>query len=302
MGAFIAGWDGGGTKTSVVCLTLEGQTLSTASFGPLNPNGTTASEVVQTTRNALHWMASLGECKTLVISVAGVSNPKTAMLLGQILTAEKFSAPVRVVGDQESALYGAVGKTGAVLVSGTGSICYGCNATGETARSGGYGYLADDEGSGYAIGRDILAAVLRASDGRIAPTSLSGLVMAQTGWHDVATIVQSLYQLPFDKAKVAALAPLIGNATEDPAAQLILCKAATELTLLATTVIDKLSLQQQRIAFTGSILTKLIPVRKAVIDALQARYPHLVGFDPLADAAHGAANIAYQWYTQLKGT
>jgi hypothetical protein len=40
-----------------------------------------------------------------------------------------------------------------VLIAGTGSIAYGRNAEGRTARAGGHGPGASDEGSGYDIGR-----------------------------------------------------------------------------------------------------------------------------------------------------
>ena len=50
--------------------------------------------------------------------------------------------------------------------AGTGSIVYGRNASGLAARAGGWGHMIGDEGSGYWIGREALAAVVRAADGR----------------------------------------------------------------------------------------------------------------------------------------
>ncbi|HPS81896.1 MAG TPA: BadF/BadG/BcrA/BcrD ATPase family protein, partial [Candidatus Limiplasma sp.] len=166
MDTYVAGWDGGGTKTRVVCLSAGGEPFAEHTFGPLNPNGTSETEVCRTVSEALRWMETLGRCTALTVSSAGVSNPDVSSLLGRLLSENGYHERFQLVGDQESALYGAVGPYGAVLVAGTGSICYGRNRQGDTARSGGYGYLVDDEGSGYAIGRDILTAVLRAGDGR----------------------------------------------------------------------------------------------------------------------------------------
>ena len=71
--------------------------------------------------------------------------------------------------DQETALAGALGAPcGMVLIAGTGSICFGRDAVVKQPGSGGYGHKIDDEGSGYALGRDALAAVVRAQDGRAA--------------------------------------------------------------------------------------------------------------------------------------
>ena len=42
MSGYVCGWDGGGTKTEVLCLSLNGETLADAAFGPLNLNGADA--------------------------------------------------------------------------------------------------------------------------------------------------------------------------------------------------------------------------------------------------------------------
>ena len=57
-------------------------------------------------------------------------------------------------------------EPGVVLIAGTGSIAYGVNHDGFAARAGGWGYVLGDEGSGYWIGRQALAAVVREADGR----------------------------------------------------------------------------------------------------------------------------------------
>ena len=36
---YVCGWDGGGTKTQVLCLTPEGRVAGEGTFGPLNLNG-----------------------------------------------------------------------------------------------------------------------------------------------------------------------------------------------------------------------------------------------------------------------
>ena len=61
---------------------------------------------------------------------------------------------------------------GSSSIAGTGSICYGRNDAGQAARSGGWGYILGDEGSGYWIGRRALAAVVRHADGRGPATTL----------------------------------------------------------------------------------------------------------------------------------
>ena len=78
-----------------------------------------------------------------------------------------YKSRVLVVNDALIALVaGARDEPGIVIIAGTGSIVYGRNAAGEAARAGGWGHMIGDEGSGYWIGREALAAVMRGGDGR----------------------------------------------------------------------------------------------------------------------------------------
>ena len=152
MSGYVCGWDGGGTKTEVLCLSLNGETLADAAFGPLNLNGADPERICATIRDSVAFMASqpggLAACQALVIGTAGVSNRAAVTLVEQTVREAGYQGPLQLLGDQEIALAGAVRGSGAVLVAGTGSICCGRSAQGERARSGGYGHLIDDEGSG----------------------------------------------------------------------------------------------------------------------------------------------------------
>lgn len=78
-------------------------------------------------------------------------------------------------------------------MAGTGAICCGRDGAGNRTRVGGYGYLIDDGGSGYALGRDILTAVVRAADGRGPATALTQAVFAALGVRSVGEIITWLY-------------------------------------------------------------------------------------------------------------
>src|SRR5213078_4483038 len=86
---------------------------------------------------------------------------------------------VLVVNDALIALAAGAGDDpGIVIISGTGSIVYGRNERVEAARAGGWGHMIGDEGSGYWIGREALAAVMRAGDGRGPETGLTAAMLA----------------------------------------------------------------------------------------------------------------------------
>ena len=210
---YVCGWDGGGTKTQVLCLTQEGRVAGEGTFGPLNLNGAEEEKIAATIRESVAFMAGqpggLAGCGALVIGTAGVSNRAAVELVTRAVRQCGYKGPLRLLGDQEIALAGAIDGPGAVLVAGTGAICCGRDGAGNRTRVGGYGYLIDDGGSGYALGRDILTAVVRAADGRGPATALTQAVFAALGVQSVGEIITWLYAPATGKKEVAALAPLL---------------------------------------------------------------------------------------------
>lgn len=71
--------------------------------------------------------------------------------------------------------------SGVSLVAGTGASCVALNEQGEGAGCGGFGPQFGDEGSGYWIGREAIAAAMREKDGRGPKTALSPALCAFYG-------------------------------------------------------------------------------------------------------------------------
>lgn len=297
---YVCGWDGGGTKTQVLCLTPEGRALTEGTFGPLNLNGAEEEKIAATIRESVAFMTGqpggLAGCGALVIGTAGVSNRAAVELVTRAVRQCGYAGPLRLLGDQEIALAGAIDGPGAVLVAGTGAICCGRDGAGHRVRVGGYGYLIDDGGSGYALGRDILTAVVRAADGRGPATALTEAVLAALNAHGVGEIVTWLYAPATGKKEVAALAPLLLPALEqeDAAALAIARAAAEELALLACTAWKNLGLDRGELALTGSILQRYPRIRQEVAQRCLARHPHMKIIDPRGSAAFGAARLALE--------
>lgn len=297
---YYSGWDGGGTKTEVLCVNENGQTIATDCFGPVNINGATRERVVQTIRDGMAFLAGLPggleACAGLAIGIAGVSNKAASGLITETVRACGYQGPLLLKGDQEIALAGAIEGAGAVLVAGTGSVCCGQDAQGNLARSGGCGYLIDDEGSGYAIGRDVLSAVVRAFDNRIAPTVLTGLVKEQLGVENVRDVVTWLYAPAISKKEVAAIAPLMMKALEmgDEAAEAIARKAAQELCELVKGVWRTLNLQEGELAFVGSILLRCEFINREVTRLCEASCPGLKVIQARGTPVQGAVKLARQ--------
>lgn len=134
---YYVGIDGGGTKTAVELRTRGSAAHSRAVFGPLNCNSdrTAAAKALTDT---LAWLAAqpegLAGCDGLCIGSAGISNPDAYNFIQDIIRAGGYTGPLQIVGDQVTALAGALGQpVGTVLIAGTGSICYARTADGREA-------------------------------------------------------------------------------------------------------------------------------------------------------------------------
>ena len=301
-----AGWDGGGTKTEVCVLNEAGEVMADQSFGPLNPNGSSLEKVTRTIRDAIAWMKSLPggaeACGRLVVGSAGINNRDTAVLLKKAVREAGWTGDFLLTGDQDIALHGAVEGSGAILIAGTGAILCGRTPEGRKFRVGGNGYLIDDEGSGYAIGRDILAAVIRAHDGRAEATSLSGAVSRtlEVPPDDIPGIITWLYSPKTGKKEIASLARLLPDALArgDVPAERIAEKAASELAALVTAGWHGNGMTGGELALAGSILQKIPEIRNRVEGAVHAEFPEIRIIAPRRSPAFGAASMARDHVTE----
>ncbi len=293
---FVVGVDGGGTKTECVVLDLSGREIARDRFGSLNMNSRPAEEVEETIRGMAGLIRSqAGTCRMVTIGAAGAGNPTMHRAIETILAENGYTGPYTITGDQNVALYAAHdGAPGLVLISGTGSICFGVDAEGRKVRVGGWGYKIDDEGSGYAVGRDILAAVMRAADGRIPGTALTALVAERMGTDDLDVLIRGIYASDGTGLNISTFADLLPAALTqgDAAAGAILEKAADELSLVASAAVRRLSLPAGPLAFAGGMLLNNPRLMDGVSARLRAEYPELRCFPLTVNAALGAARMA----------
>lgn len=300
MTRYVAGLDGGGTKTAVKIADEQGNIVAEFTAGGINFNGLDERAVEESLGEMLSVIAEtchgLTHCVQLCIGAAGVSNPLAVARLEAAVRSCGYTGGLLITGDQETALYGALDNPcGMILIAGTGSICYGRNQQRHTHRTGGYGHLIDDEGSGYSIGRQILAAVVRSTDGRLAETKLTAMVHDQLKVDSLRQVIAFVYDAATHKKDIAALAPLLTDAcrVKDQAALAIAANSAASLLELVISVAERLVLQQETLVLAGSVLLKSACVETHLRELLAARYPAMrcIKADPDA-AATGAVRMA----------
>ncbi len=302
MGRYVVGLDGGGTKTEVVVCDLNGKIVSQFKSGAINVNGESVKNVENNLSSIFKKITEAAgpsdEFICTCVGAAGISNSAARETLKKSIVNSGYSGKLIISGDHETALYGALGKAdGIIIIAGTGSICYGKNKQKEEHRTGGFGYLIDDEGSGYAIGRDILSAIVRAFDGRSQCTALADMVFSQLKVNSIEELIGYIYNKETNKRDIAKLAPNLTNACAlgDKTALEIADKCSNELLKLVKPIVDKLDLQDTEIALSGSILINDDYIRNNFLKKLLAVYPGIKWSYPKAGAAYGAALMALEF-------
>src|SRR5689334_17310708 len=180
---FLLGIDGGGSKTVALLADSQQAILGRGAAGASNHNLLGARAAFEALDQAVRLAfedAKIAPAppRALCLGMAGAGRPADIALF-QAWAAERWpGTPVAVVSDADLVLAAGPGNGwGLGLICGTGSIAYGRDRSGMTARAGGWGSLLGDEGSGYAIGLAGLRAVARAADGRGPATVLTDTLL-----------------------------------------------------------------------------------------------------------------------------
>lgn len=189
--------------------------------------------------------ATAGAPAAVVMGVTGLGpgSPEAAWLRRTLAAGLALDeAAVEVLDDVELAFRGAFPSgDGIVVVAGTGAIALTLARDGSRLRAGGHGYLLDDDGGGFSIGRAALRALLREADRTGAPPAgaLAARIFAATGgsgWERLRAYVYG-----GGRSSVAALAPEVAAAARegDSQAERILRWAGDELARLARLLLER---------------------------------------------------------------
>jgi len=144
-----------------------------------------------------------------------------------------------------------------VAIGGTGSIAFGQNARGETARTGGWGYLFGDEGGAFDIVRQALRAILREHEGWGGRTALTPALAEAASASDANQLLHIFYTPDWPRQRIAGLAEIVDRIAEDgdPVAIGVLHNAARDLALLVGSVRRQLWAEGEstRVAWVGGV-------------------------------------------------
>ena len=199
--------------------------------------------------------------------------------------------------DARIALTGAVGfESGVVIIAGTGSVAFGRNAEKQEARAGGWGPTLGDEGSGYAIARDGLSAIVRAHDGRGRATKMTDMLCYDYDMCSPEDLPRFVYATTTHADDIARYGKLVIEAARlgDEVASEILDRAGCELADCVAAVARKLRMSETEfpVAYVGGAFNAgdllLAPMRQHLVKDT----PKATLMPPKHSPVEGAAMMA----------
>lgn len=299
---FYLGVDGGGTKTTVTILNKANEVVATGYDGPANPLRVGVETAVVNIIKAADAACdaggvSRGDLVAATLGLAGVRRQDIRERVRERFVERYHIRKTQITTDADIALYGTtMGKSGAVVIAGTGSVCLGVNDKGEKAISGGWGPIAGDEGGGRGIAEQALHAIAKASDGRGPATKLSARAAEYFRASSAENLIGAIYAPNMDNSRIAGFARLVVEtaAEGDKVAVEIIKNAGVELGTAVTAVLKRLKLEKRAIPIgcVGSVFNAGKLLTKPMTDTIAKIAPKAYLTEPEMSPSQAAAVMA----------
>ena len=295
--SFYLAVDAGGTKADFL-LADETRELARVRTGTIKRMRADIATVERNLDEALASLASItGVSMSLItrtcIGTAGESVPLVANWLRTAFTA-RVAGELLLLGDVEIALDAAFpGGAGVVVIAGTGSNVAGRFHDGRLTTAGGWGPALADQGSGHRIGHEALRAIFLSIDEN-RTTSLLEAVMRFWKLPAIELLIEYANSIPAPDFSRLAEVVLACAQNGDPVALAVLHKEGEDLAHLVALVATRLHRAASHpnwvppLAFAGSILEKVPPVREALLNKLRHQFPSLIALPGVVDPIDGA--------------
>ncbi len=296
--AYFLGIDAGGTKTDYV-LADETRELARVRTGTIKRMRTDSETATANLDSALEQLTevsgiSMRAITRTCIGTAGETVPLVTDFLRQSIT-PRISGELILIGDVEIALNAAFqGGSGVLGLAGTGSTVAGRTRDGILTTAGGWGPALADQGSGNRIGHEALRAAFLAKD-EDRPTKLIDSILEFWDLASIDLLVEYANSRPSpDFSRLTKLVLTLANAG-DAVASAVLRKEGEDLGWLARVIIRRLQAADgdatdtlPSIAFAGSIMEQVKPVRDALIASVRLEFPAIQTLNGVIDPIEGA--------------
>ncbi|QED49843.1 hypothetical protein FSZ17_22635 [Cytobacillus dafuensis] len=292
------GFDGGGTKTIAILGDCYGNIISSATGASTNLKSRPQEKVKAVIHELLEQLLQLEntrihQIKGVFVSTAGGDREEDRKRWEQ-WTLEYGLQPNRIIVENDAAgalTAGTKTKDGIVLIAGTGSIAYFVkDGMGKPVRSGGWGYLYGDEGSGYDIGNQALRMIVRSHDGRDdKKEAFTSYILEQVGLESPEQLITFIYEDPYPRKLIASIAEHVISLAKhgESNAKAIIQHAIDSLVELVVSIIRRerdgnayplvISGGLFHSAYFKEVFERSIRIKGCHIPIISPKYPPVVG-------------------------
>jgi len=292
---YICGVDGGGSKTSCLIANERGEVLGFGISGPSNITTVGMDTCVKNILKAFKEASkgAISRADFMCIALAGAGSKRRQRLIRNALSKLNIARKIDVIPDVCAILHTAISSNeGIVVIAGTGSIVVGIVGS-IMYRAGGWGYLVDDEGSAFHIGREAIRLALKMYDGRLSKTRLMSKVLEHFNVSNMEELVDLIALRKVGVKEIASLAPkIIDFAKHDTIARFIVKNACNELVDSVISILNKMN-KRVPIVLSGGLLINKKAYRDMFINELRRRLGDTKVLIPKFEPVVGALIRAY---------
>jgi len=204
----LVGIDGGATHSTAAAVWPDGKVACIARGKGLNFNNDGVEKVRQRLEEMVREITERTDAhvRCVCAGMAALDKPadsNTTSKFTGLLSAEQLD----LQSDAYIALMGLTrGEPGMIAICGTGSMLMLADRDGGQHISGGWGYLMEDAGSGYAIARDALLSAIAAYEGTGPETSLIDHALSYFSISDLRALIDIIYSQDFSPDRLAGFA------------------------------------------------------------------------------------------------
>ena len=281
--------DGGGSKTDVVAVALDGTLVAHARGPGSNPQTrgwAVAGPILDDVRSRVLREIGTRTIRTTHVYLAGLDLPEELVTATAALAhwSGDGGAPDVLDNDLFALLRaGTLSPDAAAVVCGTGINAIAVRRDGETARFPAIGDVSGDWGGGAWLGNRALWHAARAADGRGPATALESAVPAALGRRTVREVTEDLHFGRLDLGAVGHLSPVLFAVARDgdTVARSVVERQAEEIVLMAAVAMERLGIggagSTVPVVLGGGVLAARHPLLvDAVVRGLRDRVPGAV--------------------------
>jgi N-acetylglucosamine kinase-like BadF-type ATPase len=293
--------DGGGSKTDVVAVSLDGRVVGRVTGTGSSPHFLGVDGAVAQIDSLVRQVAGAGRIAQANVYLSGLDLPSEVETFARSIRHLDWSNESTVVENDLFALLrtGTASSDAVAVVCGTGMNALGRRADGALARFAALGIISGDWGGGAGLGEAAIWHSARHADRRGPATTLTAVVPGYFGLATIDEVTEALHLGSLEYGDLAGLAPTVQAHADagDEIAGRLMVRQGEEIAIMAASCLERLDLLPVAVPVVlggGVLAAKNQRLWDSMVATLAARAPNAVPIHMPVPPIQGAAMLALE--------